>query len=52
MVRKLNRLHDHDLTACYSTMFEQVAHGLFREKTLQHSETVAKMFDWSAVMGF
>ena len=40
------------LTAYYSTMFEPVAHGLSREKALQHSETVAKLFDWTAVLGF
>ena len=40
------------LTAYYSTMFEPVAHGLSHEKALQHSETVAKLFDWTAVLGF
>jgi len=40
------------LTAYYSTMFEPVIHGLSREKALQHSEMVAKLFNWTAVLGF
>jgi len=40
------------LTAYWSTMFEPVIHGLTREKALQHSEVVAKLFNWTAVLGF
>ena len=40
------------LTAHWSTMFEPVIHGLSREKALQHSENVAKLFDWTAVLGY
>ena len=40
------------LTAYWSTMFEPVIHGLSREKALQHSENVAKLFDWTAVLGY
>ena len=40
------------LTAYYSTMFEPIIHGLPREKALQHSEVVAKLFNWTAVLGF
>ena len=40
------------LTAYWSTMFEPVIHGLPREKALQHSEVVAKLFNWTAVLGF
>ncbi len=40
------------LTAYWSTMFEPVLHGLSRERALQHSEFVAKLFDWTAVLGY
>ncbi len=40
------------LTAYWSTMFEPVVHGLSREKALKHSENVAKLFDWTAVLGY
>ena len=40
------------LTAYWSTMFEPVIHGLSREAALAHSEAVAKLFDWTAVLGF
>lgn len=40
------------LTAYWSTMFEPVIHGLSREKALHHSEAVAKLFNWTAVLGF
>ena len=40
------------LTAYWSTMFEPIIHGLSREKALQHSENVAKLFDWTAVLGY
>jgi AcrR family transcriptional regulator len=40
------------LTAYWSTMLEPIIHGLPREKALQHSEVVAKLFDWTAVLGF
>ena len=40
------------LTAYYSTMFEPIIHGLSRKKALQHSEMVAKLFNWTAVLGF
>ncbi|MBQ9269105.1 MAG: TetR/AcrR family transcriptional regulator [Oscillospiraceae bacterium] len=40
------------LTAYWSTMFEPVVHGLPKEKALRHSETVAKLFNWTAVLGF
>lgn len=40
------------LTAYWSTMFEPVVHGLTREKALQHSENVAKLFNWTAVLGY
>ncbi len=40
------------LTAYWSTMFEPLIHGLSREQALEHSKIVAKLFDWSAVLGF
>jgi AcrR family transcriptional regulator len=40
------------LTAYWSTMFEPIVHGLPREKAIQHSNIVAKLFDWTAVLGF
>lgn len=40
------------LTAYWSTMFEPIMHGLSREKALNHSDAVARLFDWSAVLGF
>jgi len=40
------------LTAYWSTMFEPLIHGLSREQALRHSENVAKLFDWTAVLGF
>lgn len=40
------------LTAYWTTMFEPLLHGLSREKALIHSEVVAKLFDWNAVLGF
>ena len=40
------------LTAYWSTMFEPVLHGLSRERALQHSEIVAKLFNWTAVLGY
>ncbi|MBQ9686961.1 MAG: TetR/AcrR family transcriptional regulator, partial [Oscillospiraceae bacterium] len=40
------------LTAYWSTMFEPIVHGLPKEKALRHSETVAKLFDWTSVLGF
>ncbi len=40
------------LTAYWSTMFEPVIHGLSRKRALQHSNVVAKLFDWTAVLGF
>ena len=40
------------LTAYWSTMFEPVIHGLSRERALQHSEAVAKLFNWTAVLGY
>lgn len=40
------------LTAYWSTMFEPIVHGLPREKAIEHSNTVAKLFDWTAVLGF
>lgn len=39
-------------TAYWTTMFEPLIHGLSREKALQHSEIVAKLFNWTAVLGF
>lgn len=40
------------LTAYWSTMFEPIVHELPKEKALRHSEAVAKLFDWTAVLGF
>lgn len=40
------------LTAYWSTMFEPLIHGLSREKALEHSEIVAKLFNWTKVLGF
>ena len=40
------------LTAYWSTMFEPLIHGLTREQALRHSENVARLFDWTAVLGF
>ena len=40
------------LTAYWSTMFEPLIHGLPREKALAHSEVVAKLFNWTKVLGF
>lgn len=39
-------------TAYWSTMFEPIVHGLSREKALLHCEIVAKLFNWTAVLGF
>ena len=40
------------LTAYWSTMFEPLIHGLTRERALKHSEVVAKLFNWTNVLGF
>lgn len=40
------------LTAYWSTMFEPIIHGLPKERALRHSETVAKLFNWTSVLGF
>ena len=40
------------LTAYWSTMFEPIIHALPKEKALRHSEAVAKLFNWSSVLGF
>lgn len=40
------------LTAYWSTMFEPIIHDLSREKAINHSNMVAKLFDWTAVLGF
>ncbi len=40
------------MTAYWSTMFEPVLHGLSRERAHRHSEVVAKLFDWTAVLGY
>ncbi len=40
------------LTAYWSTMFEPIIHGLSRERAIEHSNMVAKLFDWTAVLGF
>lgn len=40
------------LTAYWATLFEPLAHGLSRKRALQHSEYVAKLFDWTSVLGF
>ena len=40
------------LTAYWSTMFEPLIHGLSREKAIKHSEVVARLFDWTDVLGF
>ena len=40
------------LTAYWSTMFEPIIHGLPKEKALRHSEAVAKLFNWTLVLGF
>lgn len=51
--RAIDKLELHMLlTAYWSTMFEPVIHGLSREKALEHSELVARLFDWTAVLGF
>ena len=39
-------------TAYWTTMFEPLIHGLSREKAQRHSEIVAKLFTWTAVLGF
>ena len=39
-------------TAYWTTMFEPLIHGLSREQALNHSRIVAKLFNWSAVLGF
>ena len=40
------------LTAYWSTMFEPIIHGLSKDVALRHSEAVAKLFNWTAVLGF
>lgn len=40
------------LTAYWSTMFEPIIHSLPKEKALRHSEAVAKIFNWTSVLGF
>lgn len=40
------------LTAYWSTMFEPIIHGLPRKKALKHCENIAKLFNWTAVLGF
>ena len=40
------------LTAYWTTMFEPLIHGLSREKAIKHSEMVAKLFNWTTVLGF
>ena len=40
------------LTAYWSTMFEPIIHGLSREKALVHCEMIARLFNWTAVLGF
>ena len=40
------------LTAYWSTMFEPIIHGLPKENALRHSEAVAKLFNWTSVLGF
>ncbi|MBQ8781224.1 MAG: TetR/AcrR family transcriptional regulator [Oscillospiraceae bacterium] len=40
------------LTAYWSTMFEPIIHGLSRERALMHCEMIAKLFNWTAVLGF
>lgn len=40
------------LTAYWTTLFEPLVHGLSRKRALQHSEFVAKLFDWTNVLGF
>ena len=40
------------LTAYWTTMFEPLIHGLQREKAIKHSEIVARLFNWTAVLGF
>ncbi len=40
------------LTAYWSTMFEPLIHGLSRKKALEHSEIVARLFNWKDVLGF
>ncbi len=40
------------LTAYWSTMFEPIIHGLPRKKAYRHSEIVAELFNWTAVLGF
>lgn len=40
------------LTAFLSTLLEPLIHGLSREEALRHCGFVAKLFNWSAVLGF
>ncbi len=40
------------LTAYWSTMFEPLIHGLSRERALEHSAVVARLFNWKDVLGF
>ncbi len=40
------------LTAYWSTLFEPIVHGLSRERALEHSVVVGKLFNWTAVLGF
>lgn len=40
------------ITAYWATMFEPIIHGLPREKAQLHGENVAKLFNWTAVLGF
>ncbi|MBR2782955.1 MAG: TetR/AcrR family transcriptional regulator [Firmicutes bacterium] len=40
------------LTAYWSTMLEPLIHGLSREKALEHSRIVARLFHWADVLGF
>ena len=38
--------------ANFTTMFEPIIHGLPKENALRHSEAVAKLFNWTSVLGF
>ena len=40
------------LTAYWSTLFEPLLHDLPRKKALKHCEVVARLFDWTRVLGF
>jgi len=40
------------MTAYWATMLEPIAHGLSRERALQHSDVVARLFDWQKVLGY